>query len=93
MKRRKDSAFGLHFDFHASPAPGKVVGKTLKEEDIRLLCETLKPDEWKRFWCLEPFMRVAHPLAPGETREHIVRINVEKEKEDRWFERVISSLL
>ena len=47
------------------------------------LCETLMSDEWKRFWCLEPFMRVAHPLAPGETREHIVRINVEKEKEDR----------
>ena len=34
MKRRKDSAFGLHFDFHASPAPGKVVGASLKEEDI-----------------------------------------------------------
>ena len=47
------------------------------------LCETLMPDEWKRFWCLEPFMRVAHSLASGETREHIVRINVEKEKEDR----------
>ena len=44
MKRRKDSAFGLHFDFHASPAPGKVVGKTLKEEDIREICRTIRPD-------------------------------------------------
>ena len=32
MKRRSDSAFGLHFDFHASPAPGKVIGATLMED-------------------------------------------------------------
>jgi len=44
MKRRADSAFGLHFDFHASPAPGKVVGATLKEEDIREICRTIRPD-------------------------------------------------
>ena len=44
------------------------------------LCETLEPGEWKRFWCLEPFMRAAIPLAPGETREHVVRISVEKSK-------------
>ena len=44
------------------------------------LCETLEPGEWKRFWCLEPFMRAAIPLAPGETREHVVRIRVEKSK-------------
>lgn len=44
MKRRADSAFGLHFDFHASPAPGLVVGATLKEEDIRELCTLLHPD-------------------------------------------------
>jgi len=44
MKRRSDSAFGLHFDFHASPAPGRVVGATLKEEDIREICTLLHPD-------------------------------------------------
>ena len=44
MKRRSDSAFGLHFDFHASPSPGLVVGATLKEEDIREICRTIRPD-------------------------------------------------
>lgn len=44
MKRRSESSFGLHFDFHASPAPGRVVGATLKEEDIREICQTIKPD-------------------------------------------------
>lgn len=44
MKRRSESAFGLHFDFHASPAPGKVVGTSLKEEDIREICRTIRPD-------------------------------------------------
>ena len=44
MKRRSDSAFGLHFDFHASPAPGIVVGATLKEEDIREICRKIRPD-------------------------------------------------
>ena len=44
MKRRSESSFGLHFDFHATPAPGKVVGATLKEEDIREICRYIKPD-------------------------------------------------
>ena len=44
MKRRSESAFGLHFDFHASPAPGLVVGATLREEDIREICRLIKPD-------------------------------------------------
>ena len=44
MKRRSESAFGLHFDFHASPAPGIVVGATLKEEDIREICRLIRPD-------------------------------------------------
>lgn len=44
MKRRADSAFGLHFDFHATPAPGLVVGATLQEEDIREICTLLHPD-------------------------------------------------
>ena len=45
MKRRSESAFGLHFDFHAHPYPGRPpVGLTLKEEDIREICRTVKPD-------------------------------------------------
>ena len=44
------------------------------------LCETLEPGEWKRFWCLEPFMRRPRPLAPGEIREHVVRIRVENRR-------------
>jgi glucose-6-phosphate 1-epimerase len=40
------------------------------------LCETLAPDEWRRFWCLEPFMREAKPMAPGESRTHRVRLTV-----------------
>lgn len=43
MKKRKDSFFGLHFDFHASPKDG-LQGATLKEEDIRAICRDLKPD-------------------------------------------------
>ena len=46
MKRRSESFFGLHFDFHATPegAKGVPVGKNLKEEEIREICRTLKPD-------------------------------------------------
>ncbi|MBQ7321694.1 MAG: hypothetical protein IJW99_06330 [Clostridia bacterium] len=44
MKRRAESAFGLHFDFHATPAPGRVVGATLCEEDIREICRLIRPD-------------------------------------------------
>ena len=46
MKRRRESFFGLHFDFHASPqgAAGTSIGATLKEEEIREICRLLKPD-------------------------------------------------
>ena len=45
MKKRADSFFGLHFDFHASPAKCTApIGGTLKEEDIREICRLLKPD-------------------------------------------------
>ena len=40
------------------------------------LCETLSAQEWRRFCCLEPFMRVPRPLAPGESRTHVVRLSV-----------------
>ena len=44
IKRRKDCFFGIHSDFHAKPEEGLVIGETLKEEDVREICETLKPD-------------------------------------------------
>ena len=40
------------------------------------LCETLSAQEWRRFYCLEPFMRAPRSLAPGESREHVVKISV-----------------
>ena len=43
MKKRKESFWGLHFDFHATPKDG-IQGKNLKEEDIRKICHLLKPD-------------------------------------------------
>lgn len=43
MKKRKESFFGLHFDFHAKPEYGKQ-GATLREEDIRSILRTFKPD-------------------------------------------------
>ena len=43
MKKRKDSFFGLHFDYHAQPKYG-VQGVNLREEDIREICRSLQPD-------------------------------------------------
>ena len=36
------------------------------------LCETLAPDEWRKFWCLEPFMRKPLPLEPGKSRTYTI---------------------
>ncbi len=44
MKKRKESFLGLHFDFHAQPTDNKVIGSTLREEDIREICHLIKPD-------------------------------------------------
>ena len=45
MKKRSESFFGLHFDFHASPAGcPDPIGKTLSPEEIREICTLLKPD-------------------------------------------------
>lgn len=46
IKSRKDSFFGLHFDFHASPekCKGIKLGENLKEEEIREICRKVKPD-------------------------------------------------
>lgn len=43
MKRREDSFFGLHFDYHAKPEYG-VQGGALTEDSIRKICRELKPD-------------------------------------------------
>ena len=43
-RRRSDCFFGMHSDFHAKPEDDLVIGATLREEDIREICETLKPD-------------------------------------------------
>ena len=45
-KLRKDSFFGLHFDFHAHPerCKGHILGENLKEEDIRTICREVNPD-------------------------------------------------
>lgn len=43
MKKRKDSFFGLHFDFHAKENT-KNIGKHFKHEWIDELLETVKPD-------------------------------------------------
>jgi len=44
IKRREDSFFGIHSDFHARAEDNVVIGKTLEEKDIREVCELLKPD-------------------------------------------------
>ena len=44
IKRRSESFFGMHSDFHAKLTDNLVIGGTLKEEDIREYLETLKPD-------------------------------------------------
>lgn len=43
MKKRRESFWGVHFDFHATPNDG-IQGKTLTEESIREICHLLKPD-------------------------------------------------
>ena len=40
------------------------------------LCQTLGPDEWNRFFCVEPCTRTPRLLAPGESRAHVVTLNV-----------------
>ena len=43
MKKRKESFWGLHFDFHARP-DDKHIGRDLTEDDVREICRLLKPD-------------------------------------------------
>ena len=43
-KRREDSFFGIHLDYHAKPEYAVAQGKYLKEDDIRKICRLLKPD-------------------------------------------------
>lgn len=44
IKKRKDSFFGIHCDFHGKPEDKSIQGVTLKEEDIRRICRKIKPD-------------------------------------------------
>ena len=44
IKRRSESVWGIHMDFHAKPEDDAVIGATLREEDIREICRTLAPD-------------------------------------------------
>lgn len=43
-KKRNECFFGMHSDFHAKPEEGLVIGASLSEEDIREICESMKPD-------------------------------------------------
>ena len=43
IKRRSESFFGIHFDFHANPKDVPQ-GASLKEEEIREICTRVKPD-------------------------------------------------
>ncbi len=45
VKKRSESFFGLHFDFHAKPSEASpVIGSTLSEDEIREICTLLHPD-------------------------------------------------
>ena len=46
------------------------------------LCETLAPEEWRKFFCLEPFIRNPRPLAPGKSRTHTLQIYVAKQSKE-----------
>lgn len=63
MKKRKDSFFGIHCDYHAQPWMG-TVGKTLTEEDIRKVCQELKPDYWQ-IDCKGHFGYTSYPSSLG----------------------------
>lgn len=63
MKKRKDSFWGIHCDYHAQPWMG-TVGKTLTEDDIRLICRELKPDFWQ-IDCKGHFGYASYPTELG----------------------------
>lgn len=46
IKKRNESFFGLHFDFHASPdkTEGMTVGARTTEEMVRQVCDLVHPD-------------------------------------------------
>ena len=63
MKKRKDSFWGIHCDYHAQPWM-KTVGKHLREEDIRTICRELRPDYWQ-IDCKGHFGWTSYPTALG----------------------------
>ena len=42
------------------------------------VCRTLGPDEWKRFYCVEPCTLTPQTLKPGETRTHGMTLRVSR---------------
>ena len=42
------------------------------------VCRTLGPDEWKRFYCVEPCTLIPQTLKPGETRTHGMTLRVSR---------------
>lgn len=49
MKKRNESFWGIHCDYHVRPwmAQMNPIGKTLCEEDVRTICRELRPDFWQ----------------------------------------------
>ena len=47
------------------------------------LCVTLGPDEWKRFYCIEPCTLAPRSLAPGQSRTHEMICTLSCEKSSR----------
>ena len=44
------------------------------------LCETLEPDEWKKFFCVEPYNAKPYTLRPGGSRRLKLTIVVRDNK-------------
>lgn len=82
-KRRKDSYFGLHFDFHANERLVGIGTKT-KAENIDKLLETVRPDfiqvDAKGHPGLTSFVTAYGNAAPGLAVNHLELLRKETEK-------------
>ena len=70
IKPRAESSFGLHFDFHASE--DCVIGGTLQEEDIREICQRIRPD-FIQIDCKGHPGWASYPTALGNAVPHMVQ--------------------
>ena len=41
------------------------------------LCRTLGPNEWKEFFCVEPYVESPYRLAPGESKTLMLEVEAE----------------